>query len=202
MVSGWGVSRNLRVNGGPEMLLHRWHVSVAAGCALIAAMVWVMSGCSGDSAPLRSSPQVRLVERPALAKPASGDGSLTISKYVSRWAGGTLIIDDPAVGRTTFVVPPGAVRSDVTITMRVRTVGPVEADFEPEGLRFLKPAALTLSYRGASLSGTEPAKLGLYYYNPSTSAWEYVPGSIPEATSFMVAAPIMHFSQYAVGSVE
>ena len=59
-----------------------------------------------------------------------------------------------SAGPHTLVIPPGALLNQTTITMTAPTgLGVNAVKFQPEGLRFLTPAALTMSYSNCSLLG-------------------------------------------------
>jgi len=61
--------------------------------------------------------------------------------------GGTI-----SAGPHTLIIPPGAVLNPTTITMTAPTgLGVNAVKFQPEGLRFVTPASLTMSYSNCSL---------------------------------------------------
>src|SRR2546430_6025920 len=63
--------------------------------------------------------------------------------------GGTI-----SAGPHTLVIPPGALTSPTAITMTAPTgLGVNAVKFQPAGLRFVTPAALTMSYSNCSLLG-------------------------------------------------
>jgi Zn-dependent metalloprotease len=59
--------------------------------------------------------------------------------------------------------------------------------------KFAKPVELTLTYK----QGANSDLLGVYYYNESTSQWEYVGGSANKGSNSITVA-LSHFSKYAV----
>src|ERR1043166_10098450 len=60
-----------------------------------------------------------------------------------------------SAGPHTLVVPPGALLSPITITMTAPTgLGVNAVKFQPEGLRFVTPALLTMGYSNLGLRGT------------------------------------------------
>ncbi|WP_261303823.1 M4 family metallopeptidase [Paenibacillus andongensis] len=59
--------------------------------------------------------------------------------------------------------------------------------------KFEKPVELTLTYK----QGTNPDLLGVYYYNESTSQWEYVGGTSNKSNN-TITVVLSHFSKYAV----
>jgi hypothetical protein len=58
---------------------------------------------------------------------------------------------------------------------------------------FEQPVEITLAYD----EGADESKLGIYYFNESTKAWEYVGGVVDQASQ-QIKAIISHFSTYAV----
>lgn len=59
--------------------------------------------------------------------------------------------------------------------------------------KFAKPVELTLTYK----QGVNSDLLGVYYYNESTSQWEYVGGTVNKGGNTITVA-LSHFSKYAV----
>lgn len=106
-------------------------------------------------------------------------------------AGGTL-----RVGEYTLVVPAGALDRSVRITMQqVRdTVNSVR--FGPEGLRFQRPARLTMSYDNCrSIPGNRDHRI--VYVDERLRVLE-TPDSRDNERNEEVTADIDHFSRYAV----
>lgn len=62
---------------------------------------------------------------------------------------------------------------------------------------FAQPLTLKLTYSDADLNGKDPKKLGIYYLNEATGAWEYVGGKV-DTTAKTVIASTTHFSKYAL----
>lgn len=106
-------------------------------------------------------------------------------------AGGTL-----RVGEYTLNVPAGALDRTVRITMQQvqDTVNSVR--FAPEGLRFNRPARLTMSYDncGAVPNGRDHR---IAYVDESLRVLE-APASRDDGRNDEVTADIDHFSRYAV----
>jgi hypothetical protein len=104
-------------------------------------------------------------------------------------AGGTIL-----VGAHRLAIPAGALASPVKITAE-QVAGRVNSvRFKPDGLRFAKPATLTLSY--ANCSSLLPLKR-VVYTNEVLGILELVP-SLDDLRSRKVSASIRHFSRYAV----
>jgi hypothetical protein len=99
-------------------------------------------------------------------------------------------------GPNTLVVPPGALVQSTTITATVPGDGYVDAVFQPEGLHFLVPAQLTLSY--AQCSPPPGQQASITYLNSLLGEILEILPSLDNPSKGQVAAPITHFSVYAV----
>jgi hypothetical protein len=115
--------------------------------------------------------------------------SYTASRVIGP-SGGTI-----AVGPHTFIVPPGALGSNVTITASAPAGSQVIVNFQPEGLRFAAPAALTLSYRDCSLTQQLLLKVG--YVSDQLKILSLV-NSANNVFTRTVTGKIDHFSGYAI----
>ena len=104
-------------------------------------------------------------------------------------AGGTL-----TVGPHTLVVPQGALSSNVTISASTIAGKTVQVHFEPEGLKFSKSAALTMSY--ASCGAINGLGLKVVYVDGRTIL-EVLP-SLPNLLNQTVTGSLSHFSNYAL----
>ncbi|HJX88473.1 MAG TPA: hypothetical protein VJ277_12985 [Gemmatimonadales bacterium] len=104
-------------------------------------------------------------------------------------AGGTIVI-----GTHRLVIPAGALAKPVQIKAEQLTGKVNSVRFSPEGLKFAKPATLSLSYSNCS-----PLLLlkRVVYTNELLGILELLP-SIDDLRSRTVSAPIRHFSRYAV----
>jgi hypothetical protein len=100
------------------------------------------------------------------------------------------------VGPHTLVVPPGALGGPVRITaVQPRdTVNLVR--FTPQGLTFVRPAALTMSYANCNLLGLLLPKR-IAYTTQRLQILEYLL-SIDNLGAQQVTGRLKHFSQYAV----
>jgi hypothetical protein len=102
--------------------------------------------------------------------------------------GGTL-----RVGGNSLEVPPRALTSTVRISATVPAGDFAGIHFEPEGLRFNRPANLSLDATGCDL----PAMPAIDYVNDDGRIVERIPAGVLEHRK--VGAPIKHFSIYAIG---
>jgi hypothetical protein len=94
-----------------------------------------------------------------------------------------------------LVIPKGALDHEALIVMEAPTSSRVDVRFEPEGLQFQRPAALTLSYKGCVIPTI--ADLLVAYLDQGNQVLE-----LPPSSDFRfedkVQADIGHFSRYAV----
>src|SRR5438094_3076176 len=106
--------------------------------------------------------------------------------------GGTI-----SAGPHTLVIPPGALTSPTAITMTAPTgLGVNAVEFQPEGLRFVTPAALTMSYANCSLLGKILPKR-IAYTDNNLNILSYLL-SLDNLLSKRVTGKVNHFSAYVV----
>lgn len=100
-------------------------------------------------------------------------------------------------GPHTLVIPPGALTEPTTITMTAPTGRGVNAvRFEPEGLRFVTPATLTMSYSNCNLLGKLlPNRIA---YTDDNLKILYYLLSLDNLLSKRVTGKVNHFSDYVV----
>ncbi|HET7459379.1 MAG TPA: hypothetical protein VFJ74_17135 [Gemmatimonadaceae bacterium] len=122
----------------------------------------------------------------------SQQNQLTASKYIGP-LGGSITVGDHKL-----VVPMGALTQTVYITATQQSGTIAEIDFQPHGLKFAKPASLTMSY--SSCSTSSGSVQSIVYLNDSNQIIE-TPPSVDKATSDVVTASIGHFSGYAIATV-
>jgi len=115
------------------------------------------------------------------------------------YAGATKIIGPQggyiAVGRSSLVVPPGALSAPTIITMEQPSTSRAEVRFKPHGLQFEKPASLTMSY--ASCLQLDGYVRGIVYVNDQGEIVE-APPSVDLHAFDKVVSGIGHFSGYMV----
>lgn len=100
-------------------------------------------------------------------------------------------------GPHSLVIPPGALLSPTTITMTVPTgLGVNAVKFQPEGLRFVTPAALTMSYSNCSLLGKILPKR-IAYTDDRLNIISYLL-SLDNLLSKNVTGKVNHFSDYVI----
>jgi hypothetical protein len=102
-----------------------------------------------------------------------------------------------SAGPHTLVIPPGALLSPTTITMTAPTGRHVNAvRFQPEGLQFVTPAALTMSYANCNLLGNLLPKR-IAYTDDNLNILYYLL-SLDNLLSKKVTGKVNHFSDYIV----
>ena len=102
-----------------------------------------------------------------------------------------------SAGPHTLVIPPGALLNGTTITMTAPTgLGVNAVKFQPAGLRFLTPAALTMSYANCSLLGKLLPKR-IAYTDDNLNIISYLL-SLDNLLSKNVTGKVNHFSDYVV----
>ena len=102
-----------------------------------------------------------------------------------------------SAGPHTLVIPPGALLNPTTITMTAPTgLGVNAVKFQPEGLRFIAPAALTMSYSNCSLLGKLLPKR-IAYTDDNLNILSYLL-SLDNLFSKNVTGKVSHFSDYVV----
>jgi hypothetical protein len=100
-------------------------------------------------------------------------------------------------GPHTLVIPAGALSAPTTITMTVPTGLSVNAvKFQPAGLQFRAPAALTMSYANCSLLGKLLPKR-IAYTDDNLNILSYLL-SLDNLLSKYVTGQLNHFSDYVV----
>jgi hypothetical protein len=112
-----------------------------------------------------------------------------ISSKVIGSKGGTI-----SIGSHSLEIPQGALSQPVTIVAEQITGSTNSVRFGPEGLRFARPARLTLSYNNCL---TVPAAKRIVYTDDQLKVLELLQ-SVDKDRSKTVTSPIDHFSRYAV----
>jgi len=182
---------------------NRWFLSVMLVGVLL---VGVGCGSEGDS-PLApsgngsagSAPQAALISNvvPTVTSTLLGSVDLLTCKslpYASASAaigpdGGTI-----RVGKNTLVVPRGALSQRVTIKAEQVSGKTNTIRFSPEGLKFSRPATLTMSYDNCLV--ILPTKR-IVYTDEALRVLQIL-RSLDLRLTKTVSAPIDHFSRYAI----
>lgn len=124
---------------------------------------------------------------------AYGAAGVTSSVHVNALAGGTV-----SAGRMTVVIPPGALYGNATVTLTQPDTAQLvtELHISPESLNhFALPVILTMRTAGLlSLDVLQSSRIE--WFNPATSQWVPVPGSLVNVAGLSLQAPLWHFSTY------
>ena len=105
-------------------------------------------------------------------------------------AGGTLFF-----GGSRLIIPGGALRDTVTISAVIPEGSSSRVEFAPQGLQFNKPAGLILSTDGCVLA--DPNVPDVVYLGEDGLVIETIP-AVFDPHWKTIAAPIRHFSGYAI----
>lgn len=104
--------------------------------------------------------------------------------------GGTLLF-----GQSRLIIPAGALKQSVLISATVPTSDPTRVEFQPEGLQFAKPAGLQMDASGCNIDDvTVP---NVVYLSPTGEILETIV-AVYDPRWHTIAAPITHFSGYAI----
>ena len=144
-------------------------------------------------APEKPTTEVPLVGEPTAVGTPTGD---KISQTIG--AGGGVI--RTADGNVSLSIPAGALSQPTTISLQ-----PIENkafqgigsayEFSPDGLKFAKPAQLTVKYAAGSLNGTSPEAIGIAFQDDKR-VWQGTAAQVnPAEGTFTASVP--HFSSWA-----
>ena len=193
-------------------MLNRRFGPLAASLTLVVALMLSAVGCSDSGTTPRDSysQDVTLLYRGGPnAKPAEGEEATIEGTAVISTSGDVALgVGNDEIGTSELDVPAESVNDgdDDTavhfIKMKVNKIGEVSAILGPDGMTFKHPIMLTLSYKGADLTGVDENTLVILYLNEEIGVWEVVDGSVVDTKKQTVSAPLWHFSRYAVGSDE
>lgn len=171
------------------MRLTRWRsIGLLVGAALV-----VLSCREPTRPPLDNSPA-----RALLGSLTETVGLLACTPMPAESASATI---GPAggaidVGPHTLTIPPGALADTVTITAVAPSDTVNRLHFEPTGLRFQRPATVTMSYANCGIAGDVIPKR-VAYVSDSLQVLDLLP-SLDDFANRRVTGQLQHFSQYAV----
>ena len=169
-------------------------VRLVLGAFVIAAAV----ACGEHASPTSPNAPVALASvKPALtSKPPRGHkvAECVIPRDIDLSArigqrGGRLQLDS----HNSLLIRPGALLRDMTISAHIPKGNQAKVQFAPEGLKFLLPAVLTMSY---SSCVTPTIGVSVAYLRADTVT--EVEPSVSDPLTKTVTAVITHFSSYAV----
>jgi hypothetical protein len=176
--------------------------------ALAAACAAVLVACMGDQqsplAPQSASLQSPLTQAQASLHPGGPQANDTISYFICHGNGGPYTgsaVIGPLGGRVVFGpheldVPPAALLVPTTITAQTVPGDTIAVQFQPQGLTFLLPATLQLSYAQCNPQPTET--LSIVYVDNLLDELLGLVESIMDPGAHKVIGLISHFSVYAI----
>jgi hypothetical protein len=175
--------------------MFKWNGRIAA-LGVFAALVLGV-GCTSNEGPVAPS-----VEPPSqlLGSVLSPVLSLTdlLTCTAQPYASTTKVVGPEggvvAVGNHVLTIPEGALSQRVTIKAEQMSGSVNSVRLSPEGLRFAKPAKLTMSYRNCALV-LLPKRIA--YTTELLKVIQLLP-SLDLFGSKVVTSPIDHFSRYVV----
>ncbi len=176
---------------------------------LVGALLMGAASCSNDDSltgPSAPQPSAALAPAPgvdvvSLASPTlqAALGALQLLTCSPQPYAVTTAVVGPAggvlkVGAHQLAIPPGALSAQVTITAEQVSGSVNSVRFSPQGLRFARPATLTLSYANCL---PNPLPKRVVYTDEQLDILELIRSlNAPWGTS--VTGFISHFSRYAV----
>jgi hypothetical protein len=137
-------------------------------------------------------------------------GGMLAAQYGSSWHGllpcsplaydsATATIGPPGgvirVSQHVLTIPSGALTRWVPITMVAPSASVNQIQFQPEGLQFQKPVALTMSYANCTVDWSTVEQIA--YTNDSLAILEFEP-SVDDVVAKQVTGALSHFSSYAI----
>jgi hypothetical protein len=183
-----------------------WNRRLLSVALVVVLLVGVGCGSEGDSPLAPSStarsgnaPEAAIIANlvPTVSSTLLSSVDLLTCKSLPYATGSATIGPDGGtirVGKNTLVVPRGAIAQRVTIKAEQVSGRTNSIRFSPEGLRFSRPAQLTMSYDNCLL--ILPTKR-IVYTNESLKVLEIL-RTLDLRLTHTVSAPIDHFSRYAI----
>jgi hypothetical protein len=182
--------------------MSQWNRRLLSVMLVGVLLVGVGCGSQGDSplapssaAPSSAAPEAAIL--PGLVPTVLGSVDLLTCKSLPYTSASTMIGPDGGtirVGKATLVVPRGALSQRVTIKAEQVSGKTNSIRFSPEGLKFSRPATLTMSYDNCLL--ILPTKR-IVYTDESLRVLEIL-RTLDLRLTKTVSAPIDHFSRYAI----
>ena len=113
------------------------------------------------------------------------------SKTIKADKGGTVKNHGNAI-----FVPAGAIDEDKTFSITILSSDFMDLEFKPDGA-FITPVELTISYEGADLSGISEDDLTIAWYDPDSSQYYDVGGTIDKKKKHLKVW-VSHFTRYSL----
>lgn len=95
-------------------------------------------------------------------------------------------------------VPKYATKQDAEFSINISPNDYITVDFGPDGW-FDQQVTVTISYKDADLTGVDPSKLTLAWYDESTGQWVDL-GGVVDLVHKTVTAKAWHFTQYTIST--
>jgi hypothetical protein len=173
--------------GVPEAQIEQQAQQIEQPAHLLGGVLGVVGGTVGGVLDLTGSILTAIVDVTGLLTCQEQKYAVTYQTVGSQ--GGTI-----KVGKHSLVIPRGALRQNVRIKAE-QLRGPTNSvRFSPEGLQFQKPAVLALNYQNCS---NVDVPKSVVYTTENLRVLEIL-RSLDLLKARIIAAPIDHFSRYAV----
>lgn len=125
--------------------------------------------------------------------PASDFRGLSKSLWIKKTHGGMIKFAGHSIA-----VPKYATKVDAEFSINISANDYITADFGPDGW-FDKEVSVTISYKDADLTGIDPTKLTLAWYDESAGQWIDL-GGVVDLVKKTVTAKAWHFTQYTLST--
>ena len=113
--------------------------------------------------------------------------------WIKRTYGGMI-----KLGGHSIEVPKYATKQDANFSISIAPNDYITADFGPDGW-FDQQVTVTISYKDADLTGVDPRKLTLAWYDESAGQWVDL-GGVVDLVKKTVTAKAWHFTQYTLST--
>jgi len=176
----------------------RRSVVVAASMLLLAAGL-LFSGCS--QSPLEPTLTAEPTQPQVLSRGAAFTGGaqgtpipLYTEAVISGDNGGQLVLFDVVLD-----IPPGALPADTLYSIEIPDINVFFNNFGTNGLEFDEPVTVTMSYRGADLSGVDESTIRIGWWDEDNGVWVNMECQLDQANQTVIGE-LHHFSAYALVS--
>lgn len=162
--------------------------------------VLLLVGCS--QSPLEPTSPATDTSQPQVLSRSTAFGvgaSLSPGEYYTE-----AVINAETGGRLELVdvildIPPGALDVDTTYSINIPDLSVFYNEFGTDGLVFNVPVTVTMSYRGADLSGVDESSIRIGWWNEDDQQWVDMVCSLDRVNQ-TVTGQLNHFSAYALVS--
>jgi hypothetical protein len=127
------------------------------------------------------------------SSPSSDCRGSSKSLWIKRTQGGLIAFCGHSIK-----VPKYATKQDAEFSINISPNDYITVDFGPDGW-FDQEVTVTISYKDADLTGIDPTKLTLAWYDESTGQWVDLGGTV-DLKNKTVTAKAKHFTQYTISS--